>query len=87
MMSGTSVTRHEAGGRHPALRTAIMYEIILRAPLRELYEGMFRSAVDVVSARARGLCASLECQTQSETRDLKLKHLRGLLEELATFMV
>lgn len=81
--SGASVTRHEAGDRHPKLRTAIMYEIIMRAPIRDLYEGVFRDAVAVVHERARGLYKSLERQTQSDTRDLKIRHLMTLLDELA----
>ena len=83
MMSGTSVTRHEAGGRYPVLRTALMYELVLGAPLRELYKGVFHEAAAVIRQRAHGLYQSLEKKSLGAARDQKLKHLQALIEELS----
>jgi DNA-binding XRE family transcriptional regulator len=37
---GTSVSRHELGWRMPTLETALAYETILDAPVRELCAGL-----------------------------------------------
>jgi len=82
-MSGTSFTRHESAERLPALRTALMYEFILQASVRELYEGLFHDARASVRVRARGLCASLERRPPSPERDHKIAILRALLVEVS----
>ena len=78
-MSGSTVSRHERMRRLPMLRTALMYEFILNARVRELYEGLFWEAQSQVRERARGLCASLEKQPQSAERDRKIAILQQLL--------
>src|SRR5579862_6973738 len=67
-MSGTSVSRHEQAQRVPILHTALKYEIILNASVRDLYEGLFAEVRETVQARARGLCASLERQRSTRIR-------------------
>lgn len=81
-MSGSSIARHESGERLPVLRTALMYEFILQATVRELYEGVFHDARGAVRARAKGLCASLERKPKSAERDHKIGILRALLDEI-----
>src|SRR5690242_17667076 len=51
-MSGTSVTRHENARRLPLLRTALIYELILRVPVRSLYEGLLFETMTMVRTRA-----------------------------------
>src|SRR3954470_17020249 len=81
-MCGSSVARHEKGVRLPMLRTALMYEFILGASVKELYEGVFHEARDAVQTRAKGLIASLQRRRQSADRDRKLAVLQMLLADL-----
>ena len=80
-MSGSTVSRHERTRRLPVLRTALMYEFILDATVRDLYEGVFREAQVQVRERARGLYASLKKQPQTAERDHKLIVLQRLLAD------
>ena len=80
--SGTSVARHERGKRVPLLRTALMYELILRVPIRILYEGLLYDSLATFHRRIAGLCASLERQERTRARDRKIAHLKAVLEEL-----
>lgn len=82
-MAGTSVTRHENSKRLPLLRTALMYELILRVPVRAIYEGIFFETAAIVRRRAKGLCASLESKPRSKARDYKIAHLKRVIEDLA----
>lgn len=81
-MCGSSISRHESGERLPVLRTALMYEFILNASVRELYEGVFHEIRGAVRARAQGLCASLERKPRNAERDHKIAVLRALLDEM-----
>jgi hypothetical protein len=81
-MAGTSVTRHENAIRLPILRTALMYEMILRVPVRLLYHGLVFEAQEKVRRRVMGLCGSLERKPPSKLRDQKLAHLRSLVADL-----
>ena len=81
-MSGTSVTRHENSRRVPLLRTALIYELILRVPVRTLYEGMLFERLRTVKQRALGLCASLERETRTKLRDRKIAHLKAVIADL-----
>jgi DNA-binding XRE family transcriptional regulator len=80
-MSGTTVSRHERSHRLPILKTALMYEFIFDATVRELYEGVFREVQLRVRERARGLCSSLERQPRNPTRDQKIAVLRRIIAE------
>ena len=85
-MCGRSVARHERGRQLPMLRTALMYEFILQASVRELYEGIFQDVRAAVRARAKGLCASLERRPRSADRDRKIAVLKTLLNEIPGLM-
>jgi DNA-binding XRE family transcriptional regulator len=78
-MCGSSIARHEQGSQLPVLRTALMYEFILRAPIRDLYAGLSHDACVAVRVRARGLRASLEKRRQTAERDHKIAILQALL--------
>jgi DNA-binding XRE family transcriptional regulator len=77
-MCGSSIARHEQGSQLPVLRTALMYEFILQAPIRELYAGLFHDARGAVQVRMRGLCASLERKPRTAERDHKIAILRAI---------
>lgn len=81
-MSGTSVARHENSKRLPLLPTALVYELILRVPVRTLYERIVYETIRTVRQRAIGLCASLERQTRTRLRDRKIAHLKAVIEDL-----
>ena len=81
-MCGENVGRHESGKRLPILKTALMYEFILKASVREIYEGIFYDARDIVRERAKGLRASLERKPKTPERDHKIAVLRALLDEI-----
>jgi DNA-binding XRE family transcriptional regulator len=80
-MCGTSYSRHEGHKRLPILKTALMYEFIFGATVRELYEGVFQDMQQRVLIRAKGLLASLEAKPKSAQRDQKIAVLRRLLEK------
>jgi len=86
-MCGSSISRHESGERLPVLKTALMYEFILQASVRELYEGVFHDVCRVVRARAEALCASLERKPKSPDREHKIAVLRALLSEIPEIML
>jgi DNA-binding XRE family transcriptional regulator len=81
-MSGTSFTRHESAERLPMLRTALMYELIFRVPVRDIYEGAVEEVRLVVRTRAEALRASLGRKKQTRARDYKIAHLEGIIEDL-----
>ena len=80
-MCGTSVSRHERGNRMPMLQTALMYEFVLGATVRQLYEGVFAQARFDVKKRARGLHASLARKPKTAMRDKKIALLARLISE------
>jgi DNA-binding XRE family transcriptional regulator len=81
-MYGSNVCAHEKGRRIPALRTILAYEIILGAPARDLFEGIFHEVRAQVLERARGLSSHLERKTTVTHRNQKITRLRSILEEL-----
>ena len=81
-MCGSSIARHEKGARLLKLRTALMYECILQASVRELYAGLFHEALESVKTRATGLRASLERRPPSSGRDHKIAMLQELLTQI-----
>ena len=82
-MSGAGVSRHEHGTRLPTLRTALMYEFILGATVRDLFEGVFDGVRLAVQARARGLLFNAERKPPSLKREHKVAVLRALLNQIA----
>lgn len=80
-MSGQSVSRHEHAKRLPILKTALMYEAIFGAPVREIYEGVFVEVRGTVQARARGLCASLEKKKPTKCLERKISLLKAIIGE------
>ncbi len=85
--NGTQVLRYEKRHRVPPLRTALACELVLRAPLSELFAGMNEAVKKEVGKRLLGLRAKLETKAganakKSETR-LAAQKLRWLDERAA----
>jgi DNA-binding XRE family transcriptional regulator len=80
-MCGTSVSRHERATRLPVLKTALMYEAIFGAAVREIYEGVFVEVQGSVRRRARGLCASLEKRKNTPGLKRKISLLKTIIGE------
>ena len=80
-MRGTSVARHEVGESLPKLRTALMYEAIFGACVRELYRGVFADAQELVRVRARGMLAYFEKKPRSAKTDNKIGILKTIIKE------
>jgi DNA-binding XRE family transcriptional regulator len=57
------VSRHERSATLPALMVALSYEIIFRAPIHELFPGLYRS----VEARIEERLAEMEEELQQST--------------------
>lgn len=79
VVCGTNVSRHEVGGRIPVLETALAYEIIFRASVRDLYEGDFRRIESLIRRRAEGLSAFLARKPKTAQRDQKIRFLQRLI--------
>ena len=78
-MSGSTVGRHERYERLPMLKTALMYEFIFDAGVRELYKGVFAEVQERVQNRARCLCVSVEKEPPSPGRDHRLRMLHRII--------
>jgi hypothetical protein len=65
----------------PMLQTALMYEFVLDATVRQIYEGTFAQARINVRKRARGLCASLARKPKTAMRNKKIALLTRLISE------
>ena len=79
LVCGTNVSRHEVGGRIPVLETALAYEVIFQASIRDLYEGDFRRVGRLIRRRAEGLSAFLARKPKTAQRDQKIMFLQGLI--------
>lgn len=62
--NANNITRHELHSRTPDLRTAFAYEVIFRAPLEQLFAGLYQKVEKETIARAR-LLAHKTAQTPS----------------------
>lgn len=84
---GTKSCRHESFARVPSLETALAYEAILRAPVSELFAGLYEKAEHAAARRAKLMKRRL--RTGGRYSDRKLKLLaemaqgRGSKNELA----
>jgi transcriptional regulator with XRE-family HTH domain len=59
VLSGTTVSRHEAGDRRISLEDAFAYEALFGIPASALFPGAYEKAREGVSARALGLLGKL----------------------------
>jgi len=76
--SGAKVCRYEHLARRPNLRTAFAYEVIFRAPARELFAGLYQKVEKRTLGRARLLAEKLSAAKPDRITARKLAALRGL---------
>jgi transcriptional regulator with XRE-family HTH domain len=76
---GTKVSRHEHSDRVPSIEALLAYEIVLGAPLRELFAGMFEKVEDLTRERAEALIAKLSARDLDRTTARKIQMLRRLV--------
>ncbi|TAM80981.1 MAG: hypothetical protein EPN47_13940 [Acidobacteria bacterium] len=76
--NGVNVARHEQLDRQPDLPTALAYEIIFRAPVRELFAGLYQKVEAEAIARARSLADGLSSSGASPLTLRKILALQSL---------
>lgn len=74
---GTKVARYERFTREPSLRTALACEVIFRAPLNELFGGIYEQVERDALKRARRLVRRLGTKQKSQP---KLAALKAIIE-------
>ena len=80
----SSVSRFERLSREPDIRSALACEHILGAPVRTLFEPLFREAGTVVRKRARERLDSLRALAGDARHAARLTHLVKLAEQPPT---
>jgi transcriptional regulator with XRE-family HTH domain len=81
--TGTTVSRHERLGRVPSLRTLLAYEVILGAPLRDLFAGAHREVENRTRERARRLAAKMS-QAAGANPGARTRRKLDMLRRIAT---
>jgi DNA-binding XRE family transcriptional regulator len=76
---GTKVSRYERNARQPGLETALAYEALFGAPVRELFAGHFKKVQGITMQRARVLARKLSAATRSPLTARKLELLRTII--------
>lgn len=74
--SGTRVSRHERFVRTPGLRNALAYETLYRAPVRELFAGLYEKVEKGTLQRAWLLALRLGKRPPTVTLEWKLRWIR-----------
>ena len=81
--NGAVVSRHEQLGRQPELPTVLAYEAIYRAPVRDLFAGLYQKVERETLERARLLIEKLSARRLDRLTAHKLAVLRSLVSGLA----
>lgn len=74
---GTKVSRYECSIRKPQLHTALACQVILDAPVHELFPGVYENATNIIRKRARALLKELESKG---CPDCKRERLIAIIE-------
>lgn len=77
--AGTSVSRHETGGRLPTLEVALGYQVILGAPVGDLFAGILHGVEANVRTRAEELLTRLDEVEDSAVLRRKLEVVSALI--------
>jgi len=78
--SGAKVSRYERLARQPTLLTIFAFEVIFRAPVRDLFAGFYQKVEKETRSRAQLLARKLARSQANGTATRKL----GVLETLAS---
>jgi transcriptional regulator with XRE-family HTH domain len=84
--SGAKVCRYERFSRVPTLRVALAYEVIFRAPARDLFGGLQQKVEQEVSIRAEFLARKLAVQRPGRLAARKLEMLKTISAALPTHL-
>jgi len=76
--NGSKVSRYENFARTPTLETACRYAVLLGAPGRRLFAGIFQKAEKDVSRRAQLLARKLPAANPDAITSRKLQALRAI---------
>jgi transcriptional regulator with XRE-family HTH domain len=79
--AGTKVSRYERFARQPLLPTVLAYELIFRAPARELFAGVFQRVEGVTVKRAAELARRLAAKRPDRATSAKLAVLHTICGE------
>jgi len=72
------ISRYEDNSHHPALKTALAYEVLFGTPLSELFAGAYQEVERDILKRALRLASRLQKAPQNKATARKLEHLRVL---------
>ena len=75
--SGTKVSRYERFARQPSLQTAFAYEVVFRAPARELFGGIFQQVEHTTLNRVQLLVRKLKAAKPDRMTAQKLRALKA----------
>src|SRR5262245_54580072 len=76
--SGTKVSRYERSARRPNLETLFAYELVFRAPAKELYAGIHQKVERSITHRAQLLTRKLSRATPTAVAARKLQILEAI---------
>lgn len=76
--SGTRIGRHERFDRLPLTTTVFAYEVIFRAPARELFAGVYERIEREITRRALALSKRLGERPESSRTQRKLESLKTI---------
>jgi DNA-binding XRE family transcriptional regulator len=77
---GGKICRHEHLLREPSLQTALAYEVIYGAPVRELFAGLFRKVERATIRRVGTLGRELQAKAPTRLITRKLETLGAALK-------
>ncbi len=78
---GRTVSNYERFKTVPSLETALICERIFKAPVRELFAGMYSRVDRLVTQRVRALLEESETAAISRGEKGKIESLRSLLQQ------
>jgi transcriptional regulator with XRE-family HTH domain len=80
--SQTNIVRFETGARHPSFETLIALSCVLNTPIQKLFPEVIDEVEKSCLANIKALIAELNLEASGSQRDLKLRQLGIVLEEL-----
>ncbi len=76
-----TVSRHELAQLKPLLKTALAYEVLFKAPVSDLFAGVYDEVELAIIERAHILYAQLELREPSPQLERKLSALRRIMDD------
>lgn len=79
---GAKVSRYETFDRDPALETALAFEVVFQAPVRELFAGLYEEIGNDIAGRAKAISFQVNRQEQDAHSIRKLQTLAAIINHL-----